>query len=135
MINPRRLAAVDLVFLGPTLIIGEFALAVVGAPVLGALTLARAGVVWQKLLGVYLVALGINYVPLLIHAIALVRTRAARLVIADESANTRELFRKYRRQSLWLLVPLVAPVAALIVRRRRSIPPDGSETFAVPRRR
>ena len=38
MIEPRRLAAVDLAFLGPIVIVGEFALGVVGPIALGALT-------------------------------------------------------------------------------------------------
>jgi hypothetical protein len=52
--------------------------------------------------------LGINYLPMLLHAIDLVRKGSAQLEIADEAGDRQRLFRKYRAQSLWLLVPLVA---------------------------
>jgi hypothetical protein len=58
-------------------------------------------------LGAYLLCIGVNYVPLLLHAISLVRHGAANQEIADEMSEKHRMFRKDRRQSLLLLVPLV----------------------------
>jgi hypothetical protein len=73
MINVRRLAALDLQFLGPKIILTEFGLGVLGPIALGILTM-RAGLhrfhsARMMAFGVYLLLLGINYVPLLLHAI------------------------------------------------------------------
>ena len=62
VLNPRKLAAIDIAFLGARLIIAEYAIAVLVAPALGVLTLVRGGSYWQLALGLYLILLGINYV-------------------------------------------------------------------------
>jgi len=91
VLNPRKLAAIDIVFLGARLIIAEYAIGVLVAPALGVLTLLRSSSSWQLALGIYLILLGINY----------------------ELADKRQAMAKYRRQSVFLLVPLVVPVIAL----------------------
>lgn len=120
-LHVRKLAALDLHFLGPGLILTEFALGVVGSLVLGGMTLRGALLKgWplrQTVFGAYLLSLGINYVPLLLHAVGLVRTGMASREIADEVANSGAAFRKYRRQSLYLLIPLAVPLFALLQRR------------------
>ena len=112
--NVRRLAAVDLSGLGPKIIIPEFALAVLGGPALGVLTVVRSRSLGMTALGVALIGLGVNYVPLLIHAIDLVRRSAVAAATADEAFDRRSLYAKYRRQSLWLLLPFVVGIAALL---------------------
>jgi hypothetical protein len=97
VVNVRRLAAVDLSGLGPKIIIPEFALAVLGAPALGVLTLLRSTTTAMTILGVSLVGLGVNYVPLLVHAIDLVRRSAVMAEIAREASEPRVLYAKYRR--------------------------------------
>ena len=87
MINVRRLAAVDLAFLGPK---------------------------------IHLIALGIN-VPLLLHAVGIVRHGNPGAEIAEEADDRSQLFRKYRRQSLWLLVPLVVAIVAVLQVRRTGV--------------
>jgi hypothetical protein len=126
MLNVRKLAAIDLQFLGPKIILTEFGLGVVGSAALGLLTV-RAEIErfhsWTMIVfGGYLLLLGINYVPLLIHAISMVHGGSAVNEIAGELKDKRTAFSKYRRQSLWLLVPLVVPVAAIVqeVQRRRT---------------
>jgi hypothetical protein len=115
----RRLAAVDVAFLGPKIILAEFTLAVFGSLGLGVLTLARSHSGSGRLFGAYLVCLGINYVPLLLYSIDIVRRGSAHSEIADESGDRQQLFRKYRRLSLWLMVPLAVPAAALAGEWRR----------------
>jgi hypothetical protein len=57
-----------------------------------------------------LLFLGINYIPLLLYAIDISRRGSARQEIADELESQQKSFRKYRRQSLWLSVPLAVPI-------------------------
>jgi hypothetical protein len=113
LFNPRKLAAIDIAFLGPKFIIAEFAGGVLLCVALGVFTLLRAGSFWQLTLGVYLICLGINYVPMLAYAIAITQGQRAAAEIGDELNNSRRAMAKYRRQSMLLLVPLLAPIVAL----------------------
>lgn len=117
MIDIRRLAAVDVAFLGSRLILTEFSIGVFGSIGLGILTLVRTHSVAGTLLGVYLLCIGANYTPMLLHAMSLVRHSTAHREIGDEVPEKHRMFRKYRRQSLLLLVPLAVPVLAIIQRR------------------
>jgi hypothetical protein len=110
--------AVELVFLGPKIVFAEYGFAVVVGIAIGILSL-RAGFVrthamWQILLGMYLLFLALTYAVLLGFAIAMARRGDARSEIASELSNIAATFRKYRRQSLWILVPLAVPIAAMI---------------------
>jgi len=118
MLNVRRLAAVDLSGLGPKIVIPEFALGVLGCWALGVLTVLRSRSLEMTALGIALVGVGVNYVPLLIHAIELVRRSAVEAAIADEARDRRALYAKYRKQSLWLLLPFAVGFAALLQMRR-----------------
>ena len=72
--------------------------------------------------GAYLLLLGLNYVPLLIHAISMVRDGSVLSEIAEDLSDKRAAFRKYRRQSLFLLLPLIVPIVAIVqeIHRRRT---------------
>jgi hypothetical protein len=111
MIQPRKLAAIDLVFLGPTFVIAEFAIAVIAGLGLGWFVFARGHGSKSVLLGVYLLTLGLNYVPMFWCAVELNRQGKAHAEIEGELADRGRAMRKYRWQSLWLLVPFV-PIAA-----------------------
>ena len=117
MLNVRKLAAIDLHFLGRTFILVEFALGVIGCGALGLITLRSAIQRGQStaliLLGAYLLALAINYVPLLIYAISLARSGRAQSEIADELLEPKAAMRKYRRQSLLILVPFAVVIAGV----------------------
>jgi hypothetical protein len=119
MIQVRKLVAVELTYLGPKIIIAEYAIAVAVGSLVAFLSL-RAGLftthsAWQTLLGVYLFFVAITYGVLLACAIVMTRRADFRQEIAEEvgTNGTHATFRKYRRQSLWILVPLVVPVAAI----------------------
>jgi hypothetical protein len=99
--------------LGPVFIISEFAAGVLLSLALGAFVLLRAGSEWQIALGLYFLSLGLNYVPMLVYAIEIARRGSALAEIGSELSNKREAMAKYRRQSLFLLVPLVVPAVAL----------------------
>ena len=113
MIDIRRLAAVDIAFLGSRFILAEFSIGVFGSLALGILTFARTHSLGGTVFGIYLMCIGINYVPLLLHAISLVRHGTANQELADQIRDKRRMFRKYRRQSLFLLLPLVVPILAV----------------------
>lgn len=124
MLNVRKLAAIDLRFLGAKIILAEFGVGVVGSAAVGAATL-RAGIERfhspaMVIFGVYLLLLGVNYVPLLLHAISMVRDGSAHREIAGELGDQRAAMRKYRRQSLFLLLPLIVPIAAIVQEIQRS---------------
>jgi hypothetical protein len=116
IINVRKLVALDIVFHGPVFIIGEFALAVVGASALGLFSifffLARGA--YPILVGCYLLGMALNYVPLLLYAIAIVRRKSAREEVAFEVEHKGKYVRRYTLQSLLLLlVPLLVFFLAL----------------------
>jgi len=75
----------------------------------------------------YLLSLGVNYVPMLMHAITLVRSGSAADELADEFSNKRIAFRKYRRQSLFLLVPFLVPLLAIRQQRTSCARDAGDE--------
>ncbi|TAM83964.1 MAG: hypothetical protein EPN47_03920 [Acidobacteria bacterium] len=121
----RSLAAIDIALLGYKLIYAEYLVGVVLGLSFGFFVLGRSQSMWHRALGVYLVCLGANYVPMLIYTIAIGSRQNAQAEIADELAESgqQRTMSRYRKVSLFLLVPLMAPVLAVIyeVRRSRSI--------------
>ncbi|MFI5271485.1 MAG: hypothetical protein ACHQ4H_00450 [Ktedonobacterales bacterium] len=115
MITIRKLAALDLVFHGRTFILIEFGFGVVFCGALGVWLLAigaqsgAADAAPRLLFGAYALSIGINYVPLLLYAIALARRNTARAEVAAE-LEQKGAVRKYSLQQLLLLVPLVIPI-------------------------
>jgi hypothetical protein len=67
--NIRKLAAIDIVFLGYKLVFAEYAFGVLFSVALGIFVLFRSHSVWQVALGIYLICLGINYVPMLANTV------------------------------------------------------------------
>ena len=119
MFNARKLAAIDLIFLGPKVIIAEFSAGVFLSSVLGIFVLVRGHhSLAQIVLGLYLISLSINYVPLLNYAIRISRAKSARAQLGNELDDKRVAMAKYRRQSLWLLVPMIVPIMALAQSRK-----------------
>jgi len=118
MLDLRKLAAIDIAFLGYKLILAEYAFAVVFSPALGLFVLLRGHSGWQVALGIYFVCLGINYVPMLVWTIAFRNQQNARAELVDGLADPRKSFARFRRQSLALLVPLL-PAALWVVRIMR----------------
>jgi hypothetical protein len=101
-LNVRKLVALDMVFLGRRVIVAEYAAGVVLCGLIGVLSLGRGAL----LLGIPLLWIGLNYVPLFLHAVDLARSAAARQeVVADELEDPRAA-RSYSWRQLWILVPL-----------------------------
>jgi hypothetical protein len=118
--NPRKLVAIDIVFLGSIFIIAEFASGMVLCVALGIFVLVRGNSFWQLALGLYIISLGINYVPMLIYALVITKYKSARTELGDELIDQRRAMAKYRRKSLLLLVPLLVPFVALRREPRRA---------------
>ncbi len=122
MVRVRKLVAVELVFLGPKIVFAEYGFAVTIGAAIGVLSVRvgifRTHAIWQVLVGAYLLSLALTYAVLLGCAIGMARQGDARAQVADELSDTRSTFRRYRRQSLWLLVPLVVPIAAMLQREK-----------------
>ena len=113
MIQPRKLAALDITFLGPVLIKVEFAAGVLLSCALGAFILVRSHSRTQDLLGTYIVLLGVNYLPMLWYAVQIGNRERARAEIGHELADPKASAARYRRQPLYLLLPLVVPIVAV----------------------
>ncbi len=113
MIEPRKLAAIDICLLGPTLIVIEFAVGVVLGIGLGAFILLRSNALAQQILGVYILLLGVNYIPMLWLAIWIGSRERAAGELGGELDDRKSAAAKYRRQSMYLLLPLVTPVVAI----------------------
>lgn len=118
----RKLAAIDIVFLGYKLIFAEYAFGVLFSVALGIFVLFRAHSVWQVVLGIYLTCLGINYVPMFAYTVSIGNKQSAQAELANELADKRKAMSKYRRLSLLLFVPLLVPV--LVVTGERLSPRD-----------
>lgn len=106
----RKLAAIDIVFLGYKLVFAEYAFGVLFSVSLGIFVLFRGHSVWQVVLGAYLICLGINYVPMLAYTVSIGGKQNAQAELADELTEKRKAMSKYRRVSVLLLVPLLVPV-------------------------
>jgi hypothetical protein len=108
-IDPRRFAAVDIYGrrggkARRRLILAEFVLAAIGMPTLGlVIVLAASSVLWV-LLGVYLIGMGLNYLPLALNAISL--TPAGNLEAEVAGLDVGAQLRRYTRTQAFLLVPL-----------------------------
>ena len=116
-LDVRKLAAIDVVFLGYTLIFAEYACGMLFSLALGIFVLFRHHSVWQVALAIYLICLGINYVPMFAYTISIGNKQNAQAELTDELTDKRKAMSKYRRLSLLLLVPLLVPVLALTGRR------------------
>lgn len=117
MINLRNLAAIDIVFLGYKFVLAECAIGVFFSAALGLFVLFRSHSFWQVVLGVYLICLGINYLPMLAYTLSIANKQSAQAELGAELSDKPAAMSKYRRQSLLLLVPLFLPLQELIRRR------------------
>jgi len=119
IINIRKLAALDLVFHGSRFILIEFAAGVFlcgGAGAFALIGFARdaAHPLFTLIIGLVLSWIGLNYIPLLLYAINIVRRGSARQEVAFELAHKEFYGLKYTLQSLILILPLIVPVLTLV---------------------
>lgn len=118
-INVRKLVALDIVFHGSRFILAEFIVAVVVPGIIGPLTLIAylrnsAHPFFQLIIGCVLLWIAINYLPLLLYTISIIRHKSAQSEVAFELEHKDYYARKYTTQSLLLVLPLVVPVLAVV---------------------
>lgn len=122
MLDVRRLAALDMHGAAGTrlrrrVILVEFVVGVIGSAALGAWALSWGGAV-GLLLGVWLLGLAANYVPLTGHVLALWPKPKLDAELAE--VELRAQLRQYTRAQLWVLVPFwIAGLALVQARRQR----------------
>lgn len=114
-INVRKLAALDIVFHGSRLILAEFALGMVLCAIFGLWSfLSPIHSPFMIVIGCFLMCVALNYVPLLLYAISIVRRKSAQQEVAFELAHKDAYASKYTLQmTMFLLVPLVLPLLAV----------------------
>ncbi len=118
IMNVRKLAALDIVFHGPRLILTEFAIAVILG---GGLGIFQFFLFFHNpshplpvgFMGLFFSWTALNYVPLLLYAISIARSKSARQEVAFELEHKEFYARKYTLQSMWLLLPLVGPILTI----------------------
>lgn len=118
MIDLRKIATLDLALQGPVVVRTEFFCGVFVSVGLGVFVLMKTQSPWQIALGIYLFCLAANYVPMLLWVMTLPSRAAAWSELGPEWRYRGRVLRKYRRQSLILLVPLFPLVLALASRNR-----------------
>ena len=114
-INVRKLAALDIVFHGPKLILAEFAFGVVLCAALGLWSLlSHIHSPFMIIIGCFFLWVALNYVPLLLYALSIVRRKSAQQEVAFELAHKDLYVRKYMLQTfILLLVPLIPALLAV----------------------
>lgn len=117
MIDLRELAAAELRFLNRTLVLLEYAFAVILLCGIGLLGLIHSR--GHSLFMWYLLSIGVNYIPLFYYAVLLIRSKVVRSKTNEVGGMRRNDLPRLRRQQLWLLVPFAA-LWSLIARPTRS---------------
>ncbi len=120
-LNVRRLAALDMHGTRGTrrrrrVILAEFALGTIGGVALGVWALTWGGVV-GLFLGIWLLGLAANYLPLTAHVLALWHPGALEAELAGADLDGE--LRHYTRAQGWVLVPFWVAGLALAQARRR----------------
>jgi hypothetical protein len=128
LIDVRRLAAIDMYGRHGSkrrrrLILAEFVLAAIDLPLLG-LAIVRVGSSAPRvLLGAYLIGVGLNFVPLALHAISM--SRAGRLGTELAGVDVAAELRRYTAKQLFIGIPLlVLTLGSVQFAVNRRAPPE-----------
>jgi hypothetical protein len=114
-VDVRRLAAIDMYGTRGTMrrrriILTEFVLGAIAMIAFGVWLAMVSGTLFDRAFGLYIVLAGINYVPLALYAIVLIRPDALDQELAG--VDTLREMRRYGRLQLWIFVPLSLVVMA-----------------------
>jgi hypothetical protein len=123
MISIRKLAAVDMAWLGGPVILAEYGLGIFLPLLLGVLSIRAglrdpAGSAWETILAIWLFSIAANYVPLFIYAVLIAKAET----IEEEGQPEIAHAKKYGLQQIVILVPLLVVLLALIQERRARSP-------------
>jgi hypothetical protein len=108
-VNVRRLAAIDMYGTRGTthrrrIIVAEFVAGAAVAVAFGIWLVTYASGLGDRMLGIWMIGAGLNYVPLAAYAIAL--SRSGQLSAELAGVDTGRELRRYSVLQLWILVPL-----------------------------
>ncbi len=109
IINVRRLVALDITLHGPPFIAIEFGLGTPGIIAVGIFVAVRG----PFLLGLYLLLTGINYLPILIYTIIILRAGTATSEVEGEMSADVHYVRKYSTQQFLIFIPFAIVALAL----------------------
>lgn len=117
----RRLAAVDMYGSAGAparrwVILVEFVVGALGCVALGLWSYGSLSSVAGRIFSAWLVGVGLNYIPLALHAVSLSRPGALDRELAG--VDVRGELRFYTTAQLWIVVPLLLVVLALQQRGR-----------------
>ncbi|HXS14846.1 MAG TPA: hypothetical protein VN711_01855 [Candidatus Saccharimonadales bacterium] len=105
IIDIKKLAAVDMAWFGSRIIISEYILGVLLPLGLGILSLYKG----QIVIGIWLITIAANYVPLFLYAITLKRAGRVEAEGKPEIAHAK----KYGIQQIIILIPLAVVLLAI----------------------
>lgn len=107
VINVKKLAELDIAFHGRRVILAEFSLSFLLLTFFGVFVLLinQRTSLLLSLFGTYLLLIGLNYLPLLLHAITIKETNNGQPEIREERPR-HDMARKYGIQQLLILVPI-----------------------------
>ena len=120
MINLRKLVALDMVLHGKSFIIAEFAFGVLLPLILGLFSFRGTlfepfPTTVQTALGLWLLGIGVNYVPLFIYAVLIARGGT----VEQEGRPEMLHVKRYSLQQFIIFVPFLVAVLALVQELRR----------------
>jgi hypothetical protein len=123
LIEIRKLAAVDMAWLGPKVIVAEYAFGIILPLALGVFTLRSSfsspnWLTRQTILGMWLISIAANYAPLLLYAVAIARAGTVKAEGEPELSNAR----RYGAQQVIILIPFLVVAVAVVQERRRRKP-------------
>ena len=107
-------------WLGTRVIVTEYALGVILPFILGLLSL-RSGLRdpkisnWETILGIWLVTIAANYIPLFIYAVLIAKAGTVKEEGQPEIANAK----RYGIQQIIILVPFLVVIAAIVQELRQ----------------
>ena len=122
LIEVRKLAALDIALHGWWLILIEFTAGVILLPIFGFFIVGRS-----LLLGVYMMFLGLDYVPLLVYGLITHDRESARKEVEAELSHMKQSGVKYGVQQLLLFVPLAIPLLSLAQELSRAADHDSED--------
>jgi hypothetical protein len=128
LLDVRRLAAVDMYGTRGTrrrrrIIAAEFVLGVVGCLVVGVLICLHSHSLMSTVVGTWVMGVGLNYIPLAIHAVRLLPENRLRTEL--EGVDVLPELRRYGLKQLWLVIPGLLVILDLAQRGPTARDPGG----------
>jgi hypothetical protein len=119
LLDVRRLAAVDMYGTAGTsrrrrIITAEYLLGAIMCPAVGISVLHARPAPATAILGIWLVGVGVNYIPLALHAVSLLRQGTLDTEVAG--TDMRLELRRYGVKQLWIAVPFLLAILAIAQR-------------------